>query len=1147
MNANIFESQNKENLMQFNPLFLPANNFAENPGITKTFKLSNSTYLFSDIIKVFTGADLIKNQEDSGLNLPQDNLSNQQLQAANIYSLNIQNAAPIPDKQKDLSKTINSVVNNLSIIIELINKLSGSGQLNLQSGISGLNSFKSGILPNEKMITSDELTALLNNFIKLTGSANKTKNITGNGDTSKAKNKVDDNQGDLIINILNSLNANRPVIINIVNENEILKIELQKTDIVGQDEKSISLNPDDSNSGVSLKEDKFDFKLINNTGYKESMHIPADSLSIEALRQNSELNKLKSASNSGKIEENILSPDKIESLSSENGGKIVSDGQSKIALFEDSAFPADLSKNSNSLPFIKLKSGSNAQNIFKLKVEISKIEKPSQLPKSEITPDLSNKIFGKPKNNLSKNVSESVSIEKLVASKNSLKNLNKVSNELNNYSIKSDVNKIKNTAVFKNEIKSELKDAEPIVKNKNLKAEIQFNDSIKSQKDLKEIDKVSNKDLKILFEDDKSNPKSKLTKSSPIAAIFDESKIEKLVSSKNNLKNLNKVSNELNNYSIKSDVNKIKNTIDFKNEIKSELKDAEPIVKNKNLKAEIQFNDSIKSQKDLKEIDKVSNKDLKILFEDDKSNPKSKLTKSSPIAAIFDESKIEKLVASKNSLKNLNKVSNELNNYSIKSDVNKIKNTIDFKNEIKSELKDAEPIVKNKNPKVEIQLNDSINSKKDLKETSKISTSGDENKFEKDEIKNNDVKIELEDNKGKTESGSTKPLKASAKANESYIENISDEKILVNTESIDNDKLNEGNGIPTEKPEIPGEVITSVKTEEKDSKIINSDSNLNDIGKAKDQLNPQISILKKEIEDKKSSPFDVQKTDDVADKKHVTKENSITIDTKTKSINTNIKSNNNNDSKEISASKNADDNKEILASGKAVIETDSQKSNSEVNNGTNIKSDLSGKINLSDNQLNDNIEDNLINNKKDDSGNSKDEGQFSQSKGDNFFNSYLNKIEMNNVQSAKRPDYKENFDDQMKRVDSSELVKEITKLAAGDQKNVVLKLIPEDLGKVKIFLDISNNIIHAHAEVENEAAKILMQNNVDNLKQSLVQQGLQLNSLNISLANHHEQKSNKPYLSKRKAMYNEQIREISDEEARTVSKNYGYNTYEFLA
>ncbi len=137
----------------------------------------------------------------------------------------------------------------------------------------------------------------------------------------------------------------------------------------------------------------------------------------------------------------------------------------------------------------------------------------------------------------------------------------------------------------------------------------------------------------------------------------------------------------------------------------------------------------------------------------------------------------------------------------------------------------------------------------------------------------------------------------------------------------------------------------------------------------------------------------------------------------------------------------------------------------------------------------------------------------------------------------------------MKTIDSSEIVKEISNLASDKElKNIVLKLIPEDLGKVKISLDISNNIIHAHAEVENEAAKSLMQNNIGNLKQALVQQGMQLNSLNISLSNHQEQKSNRSYLSKRKPAYGEeQIGEIDEKEQTNKSKHYGYNTYEFLA
>jgi hypothetical protein len=214
----------------------------------------------------------------------------------------------------------------------------------------------------------------------------------------------------------------------------------------------------------------------------------------------------------------------------------------------------------------------------------------------------------------------------------------------------------------------------------------------------------------------------------------------------------------------------------------------------------------------------------------------------------------------------------------------------------------------------------------------------------------------------------------------------------------------------------------------------------------------------------------------------------------------------------------------------------------------NLKVDNSAKINPNNSPEN-NFGDNLSNSKQDLSNNSKGQEQISSDRGENAFSSYLNKTDANIIQNNNRPAYLNNLTDQMKTIDSNEIVNEISKLASDkDQKNIVLKLVPETLGKVKIMLDISNNIIHAHAEVESEAAKSLMQNNLGNLKQALAQQGMQLNSLNISLSNHQEQKSNRSYLSKRKYSYSEpQIGEIDENEHTNVSKHYGYNTYEYLA
>ncbi len=140
-------------------------------------------------------------------------------------------------------------------------------------------------------------------------------------------------------------------------------------------------------------------------------------------------------------------------------------------------------------------------------------------------------------------------------------------------------------------------------------------------------------------------------------------------------------------------------------------------------------------------------------------------------------------------------------------------------------------------------------------------------------------------------------------------------------------------------------------------------------------------------------------------------------------------------------------------------------------------------------------------------------------------------------------DLKENI----KTVSTSKIINEISNLAESKtSKNVVLKLSPEDLGKVKISLDVSNNHVHVNVEVENEMVKNLIHSNSAQLRQSFVQNGLQLNSLNISLANS-EQKPDKNFSSKKKTNYNTVVKEIEIKNNINVPRKMGYNTYEFLA
>ncbi len=129
----------------------------------------------------------------------------------------------------------------------------------------------------------------------------------------------------------------------------------------------------------------------------------------------------------------------------------------------------------------------------------------------------------------------------------------------------------------------------------------------------------------------------------------------------------------------------------------------------------------------------------------------------------------------------------------------------------------------------------------------------------------------------------------------------------------------------------------------------------------------------------------------------------------------------------------------------------------------------------------------------------------------------------------------------------SEAINEIKSLMTkGDTKSAVLQLAPESLGKVKVTLDVTSNSVHAHIEVDNETVKQAVQNNVNDLKQSLNQNGMQLNSFTVNLSGG-EQRQNKFFNLKKKLNYqNIKVQEEDNQESYST-KSLGYNTYEYLA
>jgi flagellar hook-length control protein FliK len=116
----------------------------------------------------------------------------------------------------------------------------------------------------------------------------------------------------------------------------------------------------------------------------------------------------------------------------------------------------------------------------------------------------------------------------------------------------------------------------------------------------------------------------------------------------------------------------------------------------------------------------------------------------------------------------------------------------------------------------------------------------------------------------------------------------------------------------------------------------------------------------------------------------------------------------------------------------------------------------------------------------------------------------------------------------------------------GEKKLVEFQLNPENLGKMEVKIEVVNKIVSASIKVENEAVQQMMQNSLDGLKSNLTQNGIQYNSVNVSLSNSDEK--NQRYFKQKKR--NNRATDISGLEATEETftrKNLGYNNYDFIA
>lgn len=135
-----------------------------------------------------------------------------------------------------------------------------------------------------------------------------------------------------------------------------------------------------------------------------------------------------------------------------------------------------------------------------------------------------------------------------------------------------------------------------------------------------------------------------------------------------------------------------------------------------------------------------------------------------------------------------------------------------------------------------------------------------------------------------------------------------------------------------------------------------------------------------------------------------------------------------------------------------------------------------------------------------------------------------------------------------KTIKTYEIIKEIKSfIEQGNKSSMTLNIVPENLGSVKISLDMVKNMVQARIDVDSENVKQFVQNNIDTLKQSLNQSGVNVSMLqvNVSSSDQKQPRFASPHRKKGGGLGKEVSFEEAD--ADVNKKILGYNSYDYLA
>ncbi len=132
-----------------------------------------------------------------------------------------------------------------------------------------------------------------------------------------------------------------------------------------------------------------------------------------------------------------------------------------------------------------------------------------------------------------------------------------------------------------------------------------------------------------------------------------------------------------------------------------------------------------------------------------------------------------------------------------------------------------------------------------------------------------------------------------------------------------------------------------------------------------------------------------------------------------------------------------------------------------------------------------------------------------------------------------------------------ELIRNFTAIIEkAKEKSITLQLQPETLGKVKVTLSVTHNqAVQANIQVENHLVKQFVENNLSQLYAQMGKGGAQFSSVNVSVSQNPFTKDSNSHGSNHKrgkGKYNN-VEEYATENEAGKARAFGYNTYEYLA